>query len=225
MAEPSNEDRHAHWWSPGGNTISSESGAAPYRRLALQLQHELSAAQSPRSVLIATPNRSALPAHASPCLAYCLAQELDLRVLLVDASGQDHTLSRIFGCEQRLGYSDLLSQSGQILASCVLPTSHKSVQFLPSGTVPTASMGRHQGAIPGLLAQALQSHDFVVMSGGSVLHDTAALAVTPYVGTVLLMPVENETLVADLDVAQKAVRFCRAQHIGVVMISGRSPQD
>lgn len=224
MVATAQPDRLAQWWNPAGGALAVESGAAPYRRLALQLQHELTAAQSPRSVLLAAPNRSVQAAHASPCLAYCLAEELGVSVLLVDASGQDRELTRLLGCEQQPGYSDLLSQADQDPTPWLLPTSHKSVRFLPAGTVPTAAMGRHQDAIPVLLAQALRGHDFVVLSGGSVLHDTAALAATPHVGTVLLMPVENETLVADLDAAQKALRFCQARHIGVVMVGGRSPQ-
>jgi len=220
---PPPQDRQSQWWSPSGTAVSAERGAAPYRRLALQLQHELTAAQSPRSVLLTAPNRSVLAAHASPSLAFCLAEELGLRVLLIDASGQDRELSRALGCEHRAGYSDLLSQASQDPAALVLPTSHPAVHFLPAGTVPAAAMGRHQDAIPVLLSHGLRTHDFLVLSGGSVLHDTAALAATPHVGTVLLMPVENETLVADLDAAQKALRFCKAKHIGVVMVGARGP--
>lgn len=224
MATANTPERHAQWWHPVGGSISIDAGAPPYRRLAIQLQHELTTAQSPRSILLATPNRSALAAHACPCLAYCLAEELGQSVLLVDASGKDRELSRILGCENQQGYFDLLSRPERDPNDWVLPTSHKGVQFLPAGTMPTEAMGRHQQAIPGLLERVLQEHDFVVLSGGSVLHDTAALAATPHVGTVLLMPVENETLVADLDAAQKAVRFCKARHVGVVMVDGRSPQ-
>lgn len=225
MAASNTTERHAQWWHPSGGTISIDAGAAPYRRLAMQLQHELATAQSPRSILLAAPNRSALSAHASPCLAYCLAEELGQSVLLVDASGQDRELSRLLGCEHQQGYFDLLSQPELDLNAWMLPTSHKGVRFLPAGTLPAEAMGRHQWAISGLLERALKGHDFVVLSGGSILHDTAALAATPHVGTVLLMPVENETLVADLDAAQKAVRFCKARHIGVVMVNGRTPQD
>lgn len=221
MATPPSPDRQAQWWAPSGTAVSAERGAAPYRRLALQLQHELAATQSPRSVLLAAPNRSVLAAHASPSLAFCLAEELGLRVLLIDASGHDRELSRALDCEQQSGWSDLLSQASQDPAPMVLPTSHPAVHFLPAGTVPAAAMGRHQDAIPSLLTRALEGHDFLVLSGGSVLHDTAALAATPHVGTVLLMPVENETLVADLDAAQKALRFCKARHIGVVMVGAR----
>ena len=222
----STQERLAQWWSPGSAAagVGPELGAPPYRRLALQLQHELVAAGALRSVLLATPNRSVLAAHTSPCLAFCMAEELGLRVLLVDASGQDRELSRSLGCEHQRGYTDLVAEPGQDPLLLCVPTSHTGVHFLPAGTLPAVTMGRHQDAIPKLLAQLQTGFDFVVLCGGSVLHDTAALAATPHVGTVLLMPVENETLVADLDAAQKALRFCKARHIGVVMVSAAFPQ-
>lgn len=219
-ANVSDNDRLAQWWHPDDATTALEASAAPYRRLALQLQHEFSAEGQGSCLLLATPNRSALAAHASPCLAYAVAEELGQRVLLVDASGADGELSRALGCSLRPGWSDLMADESRAIEPLVLPTSHPSVSFLPAGTAPEAVSGRHQGAIPRLLERARAGHAFLILSGGSVLHETAALAAAPHVASVLLMPVENETLVADLDAAQKALRLCKARHIGVVMISG-----
>ena len=215
----SNRERLAQWWQPGPNVTAIETTAAPYRRMALQMQHELSADGEGRCLLLATPNRSVLAAHASPCLAYSLAEELGQRVLLIDASGADGELSRALGCAFQPGWTDLLADPARALEALVLATSHPQVGFLPAGTAPDAASSRHQDAIPRLLARARQQHDVLILSAGSVLHNTAVLAAAPHVSSVLLMPVENQDLVADLDAAQKALRLCKARHIGVVMIS------
>ena len=219
----SDDERRAQWWHPTATTTDLDSTAAPYRRLALQLQHEFSADGLGCCLMLCTPNRATLASLAGPCLAYALAEELGQRVMLIDASGADGHLSRTMGCDFQLGWSDLLADEARAIEPMVLPTSHPGVSFLPAGTVPDAVSGRHQGAIPRLLERARAQHPFLILSGGSVLHETAALAAAPHVATVMLMPVENETLVADLDAAQKALRLCKARHIGIVMIAGGAP--
>jgi Mrp family chromosome partitioning ATPase len=219
-----NPERLAQWWQPGPDGAPIETTAAPYRRLALQLQHELSDQGPGRSLLLATPSRSVLAAHASPRLAYSLAEELSQRVLLIDASGGDGELSRALGCAFRSGWSDLLADQTLALEPLVLATSHPQVGFLPAGTAPDIASGRHRDAIPLLLERARRSHDCLVLSAGSVLHDTAVLAAAPHVSSVLLMPVENQDLVADLDAAQKALRLCQARHVGVIMIAAAAGQ-
>ncbi len=217
----SSSNRQADWWNPNAGTLSVELSAAPYRRLALQLRHELAAAQQPHSILLAHPSRSTLPPRAAVLLAYCVAEELGQTVLLVDACGSSSELSRLLGCEHVSGYSNALSNPDT--APQPQRTSHPGVHFMPCGSLPSAAAGRSEDAVPRFMSSALATHDVVLVYGGSVLHDTVALSVAPHVSFVLLLPVENETLVADLDAAQKALRFCQARQIGVVMLTaGRS---
>ena len=60
-------------------------------------------------------------------------------------------------------------------------------------------------------------YDFVLLSGGSVLDDSMALALAPHVGGVLLLVVENKTTVEGLDAAQDALSLCKARKVGLVL--------
>lgn len=216
--KPNGRDRHTIWWNPEPGIDSTDRGAAPYRRLALQLHHDLTPQGTSRSILVATPNRSQLPAHASISMAYCLAEELHLTALLIDACATEPELSRALGCVDARGFSDLLENPEQMLEQFVLPTTHPRVWFLPAGTRRGTATAQSPESVRKVIASAESRYGFIVLSGGSVLNDTAALAITPHVGCVLLLPVENETLVGDLDAAQKTLRICKARKIGIMMV-------
>ena len=209
---------NSRWWSSlwrrSGNP---EQELAPYRRLALQLHYELPRSESPRSVLVVSPSNSSFSAHGSATLASCLADEVRRPVLLIDACTTGADVSGILGCSAIRGFSDVLSDPKLPLEDLVLPTSHENVRFLPAG----ARFGLSQLAPPddihALLKVAEQRYEFVLLSGGSVLNNSMALALTPYVGCVLLLVIENETRVDDLDAAQDALSFCKARKVGLVL--------
>jgi Mrp family chromosome partitioning ATPase len=212
------------WWQ--GEDAGGFS-AAPYRRLALQLMHELASPGEPHSLLLAAPDRSALPAHAAVSLAFCIAEETGQRVALVDLCPAAPALSRALGCDDAPGVAELLvglpmgADDPTLLPELpMLATSHERVSVLPAGVAATSGNG---GRTPAHMAQLLKrlhaGFDVVVLSAGSVLHDTAALAAAPHAGLVLMLPTEHVTPVADLDAAQKALKLCKARKIGIVMIS------
>jgi hypothetical protein len=203
------------WW-PFWRRAHESDDSAPYRRLALQLHYDLCRPDNPRSVLLVTPNPSRLCAYGSATLACCLADELRRPILLVDACPAAPEASRMLGSAAIRGFSDLLLTPSLPWDDLVLPTSHENVWFLPAG----ATVGPSQAAPPEHIVAVLKAaearYDFVLVCGGSVLSNTMALAVVPYVGCVLLLAIENQTRVEDLDAAQETLQFCKASKVGLV---------
>jgi len=109
------------------------------------------------------------------------------------------------------------------LADLALPTSNPLLRFVPAGVAGVAGRTRSPEQVERAVRTLDDGADFVVLIGGSVLDDTMALAITPHVGSVLLMAFENQTLLADLDQAQRALRFCKARHVGLVISTGSRP--
>lgn len=200
-----------------GRIPAPEQNLAPYRRLALQLHYDLPREDGCRSVLLATPNPSPVSVQGSVALACCLTEELLRPVLLIDACPKQPAVSHLLGCAGAPGLSDYLAAGPKMpLADLVLPTTYAYVAFLPAGTPTTLSKPAPPDEIAGLLRAIQQQYDFVLLCGGSLLNNSFALAVAPYVGCVLLLAVENETLVGDLDSAQDALAFCKARKVGIV---------
>ncbi len=192
--------------------------AAAYQRLALQLHHDMPRGEGRRMVLVTTANASPQAALAGIALAHSLAEELQRTVLCADAHAKVGDVSRALGCIGAPGFTDMMLDPALQVRDLALPTSNPMLRFLPVG-VAGAKTGRARSPeqVERVVRALEDGHDFVVVIAGSVLDDTMALAVTPHVGSVLLLAFENQTLLADLDQAQHALRFCKARHVGLVI--------
>jgi len=210
---------NSRWWtSLWRRSRGSEQDLAAYRRLALQLHYDLPRPQSDRSVLLVTPTASALCAHGAATLACCLAEEVSRPVLLMDASPGRPDVTRMLDCAARPGFVDFLADPELKLDDLIVPTTHDSVFFLPAGTGPGPSSQPVSRDGVGALLEAVGSrYDFVLLSGGSVLDNSMALALAPHVGCVLLLVIEQKTTVEDLDAAQDSLCFCKARKVGLVL--------
>ena len=144
-------------------------------------------------------------------------------MLLVDATLASCELTKMAGAQDAPGLGDYLGDPHMSLESLALPTRHENVWLLPAGVgraLATANGARHNddsAGIASLLDAAAIKFDFVVLAGGSVLRDPLSLGMAPHVGCVLLMAVENQTRVADLDLAQQSLAFCRPRKIGILL--------
>lgn len=191
---------------------------AAYQRLALQLHRDLPRDQAPpRMVLLTTANLAPQVAVCGLALAQCLAQELQQPVLCVDADGRAGEASQALGCLAGQGLSDMMLDEGLQASDLALPTSEPLLRFLPAGVAGLAGGRRSPEQLARAVAALTTGHDFVVLIGGPVLDDTGALAMAPLVGSVLMVAFENQTLLADLDQAQRALRACGARAIGLVI--------
>ena len=209
--------------APTAQTTSANAPAlgadsAAYQRLALQLHHDLPRGHAhPRMVLLTTANPAAQVAVCGLALAQCLAQELQQPVLCVDAHGRSGEASQALGCLAARGLSDMMLDEGLLASELALATSEPLLRFLPAGVAGLAGGRRSPEQLARAVAALSTGHDFVVLIGGPVLDDTSALAMAPLVGSVLMVAFENETLLADLDQAQRALRACGARAIGLVI--------
>ena len=129
----------------------------------------------------------------------------------------DPEASRILACEDTRGFADVLNDPTIALDTLVLPTSRGNVSVLPAGTGADIPLVAASESVDTLLKAAESRYEFVVLSGGSVLHNSIVLSLARHVGCALLLAVENETKVADLDSAQNALVACKARKLGLVL--------
>jgi tyrosine-protein kinase Etk/Wzc len=224
MSPPSANGSASRWW-PGRSRKASQSLAA-YRRLALQLHHDLPREQSTRSVLMTTPTASGLCTRGCAALACCLAEELGRPVLLLDASTREAEVTRMLDCTSHVGFTDLLADGDLALDDLIVPTTERNVSFLPAGTgLGQPAQSAPHDCISDLLERAASRFDFVVLYGGSVLDDATALALAPSVGCVLLMAIEKKTTLEEVEAAESALSAGGARKLGLVLttpLRGRS---
>lgn len=198
--------------------VPSVDDLATYRRMAVQLNHQLQDLPPPRTVVVAAPTDGSASAHASVALARCMGEELRQRILLVDASPRGE-VSRMMGCADDPGFSEMLDDPARPVDGLLLTTTVESVRLLPAGVLGGLTRLNAAADPSGVLRRLKDHADLMVISAGPVLGETAAVALAPFASMVVLVPVENETLAEDLDMAQYALRMCNAARIGILMAS------
>lgn len=205
----------AEWLQKLLRRVSGGDPIAAYRRLALQLHYDLPREQGNRSLLIATPSRSPLSAHASALIARSFAEQLHSPVILADSS-RERTLSNLLACDGAPGVDDLLASRRREVAEFLLPTTSEYVSFLPAGRHSGEGTPAPADRIGFLVEAAREASDLFLISGGAILEDPLSLALAPHVGCVLLLAVENETRLDDLRDAEEALARCRASRVALV---------
>lgn len=211
-------------WPRGG----AERDLAAYRRLAVQLHHDVSA-QGRRSVLVVSPTDGRVAARSAAVLACCAAEQLGEPVLLVDAAAADPVLSRMLGCVAGPGLADVGGAAAGRDASDATPpswgawthgTSAPGVRVLGAGRADGSGSGLRPAAAESFVRKAEGGHGLVVLSGGAVLREASGLVFAAEAGCVLLAVVEHRTRVRDLREAQESLVLSRATRVGLLMTSG-----
>jgi hypothetical protein len=205
------------WWKTWRNRHSQrEVDLSSYRRLAVQLHHSLPReTNASRSVLLVTPNESRYWANGCVSLASCLAEELRRPVLLAEFCNSEicPTLES-FG---DIGLSDVLNDPQQPLSGLAMQTSQENLWFLSTRGTNGRPFALSTEDAQQLLVRAAEQWDFVILGGGPLLTNSAALAMAPYVGRVLLLVTENRTHLEDIDIAKEALQHCGAVNVSLVL--------
>src|SRR5450755_3225781 len=205
------------WWSALWNRPDpAEESMAAYRRLALQLHHDLSRANSPRSALLVTPATSNLCARGTVAVSSCFAEQVRRPVLLIDVCPKHPEATRLLLSDGKPGYAEFLEDPTISLEDLILPTNCNNVSFLPAGSDALRTNPTSSDNIRALLEAAEARYDYVLLSGGSVLHDPTIFALAPYVGCVLLLVIENQTMMEDLEAAREVLEFCKVRKVGLL---------
>jgi len=191
----------------------AEDDLAAYRRLAIQLHTDLAGGHN--SVLVVSPDLPDVPARSSLVLACCVADELPGRVLLIDACKRDPVATRLLGASGLPGLANLMADGGAAWAPMILPTSHDRLDFLPAGNPGVHGPGTRD--ISELLALLARDRSLVLISGGSVLNESASASLAPHVGCALLSVVEDQMRVSDLEAAQQTLLLSRPRKLGILM--------
>ena len=138
-------------------------------------------------------------------------------LLRVNAAPRERKLSALLECAGRRGLTEALFDPRLSLGEIVLPTTHPNVAFVAAGIL--ADPVEHVAAerAGALLDSFQRDHEIVLLCAGAVPGNALALAFAPFVGRVLLLATENETMTEELEAAQESLRIRNAHDIGLVL--------
>ena len=189
--------------------------------LALRLRGDLQA-QSPsqgRRILIVATDDDAAGLETTLELAWSLAQDLGHSVLLIDGAFGDGSLSTALGLADRPGLAELLDAPADDTAALERleqPTAHAQIAVLPQGRQGGAQTIRAQ-RLQGLLAQAGQRHDFVLVRASFGADVNRSMAFSAEMDAALLVAVEEQTTWDQITRGQRLLNECGARRVALVL--------
>lgn len=222
--EPASPAQH----SGQGGALRSTQSPESLGMLALRLRGDLQA-QAPnqgRRILIVATDDDAAGLETTLELAWCLAQDLGHSVLLVDGAFGERSLSVALGVADQPGlaeFFDAAVDDDGALERLEQPTAHAQIAVLPQGRQGGAQAIRAQ-RLQGLLAQAGQRHEFVLVRGSFRADVNRSLAFSAEVDAALLVAVEEQTTWDQITLGQRLLNECGARRVALVLADRPAPR-
>lgn len=156
--------------------------------------------------------------------AYCLQSELDCEVLVIDARARDTGggLSSRLGMQQRPGFAELLSEGLDRFDDCLQPSGVEGVTVLPRGGLSGSLLVTPRAALAALLQRARARFPYVLMQVGAVGADTRNLIIASAADAVMLVGLEEKTLMRRLQGDERRLRSGGIERVHVVLVSAHA---
>jgi Mrp family chromosome partitioning ATPase len=204
---------------PGSAPAAMDSAAESMSLLALRLRADLQPQDQGRSLLVAAASDDEVGLELTLELAWCLAEELGHRVLLVDGAFGDRRLSQALGVAESAGLAECIDTPAEQpprLQELTQATRHARISVLPQGNPQGAITVREQ-SVRQLLALACQGHDFVLVSSSLRADVSRSLTFSSEVDAALLLAVEEETTWDEIKRGQRLLDDCGARRVALVL--------
>ncbi|TIV38032.1 MAG: polysaccharide biosynthesis tyrosine autokinase [Mesorhizobium sp.] len=189
-----------------------------YRSLRTSLQFS-GAEGAPRSLLVT----SSEPAEGKSTTAFKLGQDfaaLGARVLLVDADLRKPNLHRLFGLDNTIGLSNLLTNTvrREDLATIFRPTKYPNVTVLTSGTIPPNPADLLSSPKMAVIVTSLgKRHDVVIIDAPPIVGLSDAPILSRLAEGTLMVVSTNQVTRKSAKTALKRLRAAGANVVGAAM--------
>jgi hypothetical protein len=203
-----------------GIVRGKEPASRSFRYVSRLIEREFPASESGVCLAFTSSDSDQATTDALLMLAYCLRNELDSRVLVIDARFRDTAsgLSGRLGLLDAPGFVEVLRDGFESNASLIHSTAVAGVDVLPAGGA------RGGGSTPvdrdklrGLLDAVMARYDHVLVGVGSVMHDTRHIQTVAEADAVFLLARENKTFLKSLDDCRKQLQSSGVADVRVLV--------
>lgn len=215
--------RLAAWLPLMRRARSPESPAAlSYRFLARQINIDLPRTHGGRTILLSSSVPPAASNEAMLMFSHALAEELGVRVLLVDATFGGEGIGHVLGHDGAPGLMDLVYDSPFAPSEVIQGTSRHNISVMPAGR---ARIGRPLPVEIDRVAEIYQQlcgrFDYVLVQQGSIIADTRYLVCAAKADLILVLVEEGVTPVDELDRSLEVFRGHQISSVRLVLCEPR----
>jgi len=153
------------------------------------------------SIVLSSPDNPKITTDSILMFAYALKSELELKVLVIDATTKevDSSVTAKLGLRGMPGYSELLDWDADPGQVCMYHTKIPDVYVMPKGRYAQKWVARRDAEVAHTLNRAISNFDVVLIQQPCVLEDTRCLALSSLVNLNLLVVEDNKTHLNSLE--------------------------
>lgn len=189
--------------------------AEQLRQIRTRLQHSASL-DSTKSLMVTSGN----PGDGKTTVAANLAAGLALvgrKILLVDANFRRPELHKLFGVDNKDGFSNVLTSPDQ-LAGATKATKIPNLSLLPAGNKPANAAELLESVLlENFITKALETYDHVIFDSGPLLFASESVAMAPRVDGVITVVRANSSSRGVLGRVRDMLKQIKAENLGVVI--------
>lgn len=176
-----------------------------------------SATKPPKTILVTSPRAKEGKSTITMNTAKSLTEYYG-KVIIVDADLRKARMHKIFGTDNSVGLSSILSGNAEFSAECIKSTPVSGLHILPSGPLPpnpSALLGSPR--MKDLLDVLNTLYDFVIIDSAPVLGMTDSVYLGSFVEGVILVARAGQTPKGALKEVKKIFELVNANVLGVVL--------
>lgn len=203
---------------------SQEPASRSYRYMSRLIEREFPAGESGVCLAFSSSDSDQMTRDALLMLAYCLRNELDSRVLVIDARFKEPEagLTGRLGLLDAPGFVEILREGFAGNEALVRATAIAGVDVLPAGGAKGGgSIPVDRDKLRGLLDAAMARYDHVLLGVGSVLSDTRHVLTVAEADVVFLLARENQTFMKSLDDCRQLLQSNGVADVRVLVTAGK----
>ena len=195
-----------------------------YRYMSRLIEREFPVGESGVCLAFTSSDTDQTTTDALLMLAYCLRNELDSRVLIIDSRLKDPAggLTGRLGLLDAPGLVEILREGPAGHEAMIRPTAIAGVDVLPvGGPRAGASIPLDRERLRGLLDAAKARYDHVLVGVGSVLQDTRHVLAVAEADAVFILAHENKTFLESLDNCRHQLLSNGVADVRVLVMAGK----
>ena len=183
-------------------------------------------AQKVKSILISSYNHGEGTSTVAANFAECLAQDMNLKILLVDANTRRPSLHRVFnpkGSSNTPGFSEIVIKQ-TVTPALPKPSSSSNLSFVPCGSITHHPSGVFNHALfKAFSHKAKQLYDFVIFDSSPLGRYYDSIVLASNLDGVILVVEAEKTTSYDLKRAKEMLQDKNIHLLGVILNKRKFP--
>lgn len=190
-----------------------------YRYLSRQISQDMVGIEEGKTIVFSSLTSLEVNSEILLMLAYFLQDELNVKVLVVDATLRGNGVTKLLNQGARQGVMEILAGKGQLtVADTVTPLVGGKVSFMGAGDIANNPMAHFtENQVRNFFAALKQDYDYVILQQDYIQEDTRYLLFARCANMIIMHLEERSTPIAKFEDAKNVFREHRITNVKYIL--------